>query len=116
MTDGPDGVRVTYRQGHWTRAMKADHCVATLPPHLMARIPHNLGAPVQNALQSSLRDAGLAWGVHEFNEALVAALDHPGAAAAWWAGDDPLAPARCADVPAAEQAAVFDELRPAAAC
>ncbi|MCK7494646.1 MAG: YkgJ family cysteine cluster protein [Comamonadaceae bacterium] len=58
-------------------------------------------ALVQNALRSPLRDAGLAWGVHEFNEALVAALDHPGAAAAWWAGIDPLAPARCADVPAA---------------
>ena len=25
---------------------QADYCVATLPPHLMARIPHNLGTPV----------------------------------------------------------------------
>ena len=73
-------------------------------------------ALVQGALQSALRDAGLAWGLYEFNEALVAAIDHPGAAAAWWGGGDPLAAARCDDVAADEQAAVFDALRPSAAC
>ncbi|MBK1616267.1 zinc/iron-chelating domain-containing protein [Rubrivivax gelatinosus] len=71
-------------------------------------------ALVQNALQSALREAGLAWELYEFNEALVTALDHPGPAAAWWAGEDPLAGARCDEVAVAEQQAVFDRLRPPA--
>ncbi|MDR6317232.1 flavin monoamine oxidase family protein [Actinoplanes couchii] len=45
-------VTVTYRQGGRTRALTADFCVATLPPHLMARVPHNLGAGVTSALSS----------------------------------------------------------------
>lgn len=43
---------MTYRQGGRTRAITADFCIATLPPHLMARIPHNLGADVTAALGS----------------------------------------------------------------
>jgi monoamine oxidase len=52
LEDRPGGVRVTYvRQGR-TRTVDADFCVAALPPHLMARVPHNLGAGVQAALGS----------------------------------------------------------------
>lgn len=84
-----------------------------------AEVPASAGhrqvrALVQGALQSSLRDAGLAWGVYEFNEALVTALDHPGPAAAWWAGDDPLAGARCDELAPGEQEQAFDRLRPPA--
>ena len=52
LTDRADGVEVTYRQQGRTRTIRADFCVAALPPHLMARIPHNLGAGVQAALAS----------------------------------------------------------------
>ncbi|WFE28782.1 FAD-dependent oxidoreductase [Solwaraspora sp. WMMD791] len=52
LVDGPDAVTVTYRQGGRVRRLTADFCVATLPPHLMARVPHNLGDPVRSALAS----------------------------------------------------------------
>jgi monoamine oxidase len=52
VTDLPDGVEVTYTQDGKNRAIRADFCVAAMPPHLMARIPHNLGADVQAALGS----------------------------------------------------------------
>jgi monoamine oxidase len=52
LQDRPDGVRVTYVQRGRTRTVDADFCVATLPPHLMARVPHNLGTGVQAALGS----------------------------------------------------------------
>jgi monoamine oxidase len=45
-------VEVTYRQGKHDRMIRADFCVATLPPHLMARVPHNLGTNVTAALAS----------------------------------------------------------------
>ncbi|WP_018654995.1 flavin monoamine oxidase family protein [Actinomadura flavalba] len=44
------GVRVEYRSGGRTRVAEADYCIATLPPHILAKIPHNLGASVQSAL------------------------------------------------------------------
>ncbi|MET0422719.1 MAG: flavin monoamine oxidase family protein [Actinoplanes sp.] len=50
VTDRPGGVEVVYRRSGRTQAITADFCVAALPPHLMARIPHNLGADVQAAL------------------------------------------------------------------
>ncbi|GGK73592.1 flavin monoamine oxidase [Mangrovihabitans endophyticus] len=45
-------VTVTYRRGGRVHALTADFCIAALPPHLMARIPHNLGAEVTAALGS----------------------------------------------------------------
>ncbi|MGX1480608.1 UNVERIFIED_CONTAM: monoamine oxidase [Streptomyces canus] len=45
-----DGVVVTYTQGGRTRAIKADYCIATLAPHVLAKTPHNLGTTVQTAL------------------------------------------------------------------
>ncbi|MEV4221326.1 FAD-dependent oxidoreductase [Nonomuraea sp. NPDC049725] len=47
ITDLPDGVEVAWAGG----SVKADYCVATLPPHLLAKIPHNLGEPVTAALR-----------------------------------------------------------------
>ncbi|NMO56922.1 flavin monoamine oxidase family protein [Actinoplanes sp. TBRC 11911] len=52
VTDQPGGVDVVYRQNGRTRSITGDFCVAALPPHLMARIPHNLGADVTAALNS----------------------------------------------------------------
>ncbi|GGL35137.1 flavin monoamine oxidase family protein [Planomonospora parontospora] len=52
--DLPDGVEVTYSGGPGGSggAVRADYCVATLPPHLLARVPHNLGARVTAALRT----------------------------------------------------------------
>jgi monoamine oxidase len=51
ITNGPDQVQVTYRDpGGRDRAITADYCIAAMPPHVMARIPHNLGSAVQGAL------------------------------------------------------------------
>jgi monoamine oxidase len=52
VTDGPGGVDVVYRQTGRMRSITADFCVATLPPHLLARIAHNLGTEVTAALSS----------------------------------------------------------------
>ncbi|WP_240197129.1 flavin monoamine oxidase family protein [Nonomuraea lactucae] len=48
ITNLADGVEVTWNGGQ----IKADYCVATLPPHVLARIPHNLGAQVTAALKT----------------------------------------------------------------
>ncbi len=50
VTDGPHGVRVAYTQNGRPGLVAADYCVAALPPHLLARIPHNLGTAVTAAL------------------------------------------------------------------
>jgi monoamine oxidase len=44
----PDGVEVTHQAG----TFRADYCIATLPPHLFARLPHNLGTSVTAALRT----------------------------------------------------------------
>jgi hypothetical protein len=73
-------------------------------------LPHlNLRGLVQNALQSALRSAGLAWGLYEMNHALVLALNGQDRQAAWAAGDDSLAPV-IADIDMAAMAATFDTL------
>ncbi|WP_246090087.1 flavin monoamine oxidase family protein [Nonomuraea deserti] len=43
-----DGVEVVWTGG----SVKADYCVAALPPHILAKIPHNLGAQVTTALKT----------------------------------------------------------------
>lgn len=48
ITNLPDGVEVTWDGGR----IKADYCIATLPPHLLAKIPHNLGEQVTAALRT----------------------------------------------------------------
>ncbi|AGL17793.1 flavin monoamine oxidase family protein [Actinoplanes sp. N902-109] len=52
VTDRPGGVQVTYTRGGRSHAITADFCIAALPPHLLARIPHNLGDAVTAALGS----------------------------------------------------------------
>jgi monoamine oxidase len=52
VTDLPDGVEVSYTLDGKARVIRADFCITAMPPHLMARIPHNLGADVQAALAS----------------------------------------------------------------
>lgn len=75
--------------------------------------PHHLmRAYVQNALQSALRDQGLAWAIYEFVPALALALDAE-AATAWTKGEDPLAESRADDVSLDEMAATFDALKAA---
>jgi monoamine oxidase len=51
ITDGPDQVGVKYRDPSGReRLLEADYCIATLPPNLLARLPHNLGPDVQRGL------------------------------------------------------------------
>jgi Fe-S-cluster containining protein len=85
-----------------------------------AQVPHSEGhrrlrGLVQNAMQSALRDAGLAWASYELNQALVQALDDAGSEPAWLAGQDVFARARVDEVNPTEMAQVFDLLKPGAA-
>lgn len=73
-------------------------------PHLVVR------SLVQNAMMSSLRSAGLAFGLYELNGGVALALSRPDCEARWIAGGDPLAPAAIPDFDAAEAAATFDAL------
>ncbi|MFC6081937.1 flavin monoamine oxidase family protein [Sphaerisporangium aureirubrum] len=51
ITDLPHGVEVEYQDKTGrTRKITADFCVAAMPPHILARTPHNLGPDVQAAL------------------------------------------------------------------
>ncbi|RAY12096.1 amino acid oxidase [Actinomadura craniellae] len=50
ITNLASGVKVEYVQHGRTRVVEADYCIATLPPQILAKIPHNLGASVQAAL------------------------------------------------------------------
>jgi monoamine oxidase len=55
ITDLADGVEVEYQEGNGrTRKIKADFCVAAMPPHILAKTPHNLGPDVQAALGTPL--------------------------------------------------------------
>jgi monoamine oxidase len=50
ITNLADGVKIEYTRDGRTRELEADYCIATLPPHILARIPGNLGASVRSAL------------------------------------------------------------------
>ncbi|MEV0674918.1 FAD-dependent oxidoreductase [Actinosynnema sp. NPDC050436] len=53
VTNREDGVEVAYRDAQGvTKVVHGDFCVASLPPHIMARIPHNLGPEVTAALST----------------------------------------------------------------
>lgn len=52
ITNSDDRVRVTYREFGDEQALDADYCIVTVPPGICSRIPHNLGATVQNALRA----------------------------------------------------------------
>ncbi|SDQ39429.1 flavin monoamine oxidase family protein [Thermostaphylospora chromogena] len=45
-----DGVEVSYRGPEGSGVVRADYCIATLPPHLLAKIPNDFGADVRAAL------------------------------------------------------------------
>ncbi|HUR09506.1 MAG TPA: flavin monoamine oxidase family protein [Nonomuraea sp.] len=51
ITNLQDGVEVEYQDRHGrTQKIKADLCVAAMPPHILAKTAHNLGVEVQAAL------------------------------------------------------------------
>lgn len=51
ITNHDDGVEVAYRDPHGVmRVERGDFCVAALPPHILARLRHNLGQEVSAAL------------------------------------------------------------------
>ncbi|MFJ5101685.1 flavin monoamine oxidase family protein [Streptomyces sp. NPDC088554] len=52
ITDTARGVTIAYTRGGTVRAIDADYCVAALPPNILARTGHNLGAEVQTALEA----------------------------------------------------------------
>jgi monoamine oxidase len=45
------GVEVTYQTGTRIRTLTADYAICTLPPHLAAKVPSNLPAPILEALK-----------------------------------------------------------------
>jgi monoamine oxidase len=57
ITNLPEGVEVEYAEGGKKRSIKADYCIATLPPHILAKVPHNLGASVQAALATPVPES-----------------------------------------------------------
>lgn len=107
-------VRPLACRGHASHDLKA--CVEAAAGRAL-QVPYSEGhrrvrSLVQNAMQSSLREAGLAWGVYELNRALLIALDDEHCEARWLGGEDVFAGAALNEVPAEEMAAAFDELRP----
>lgn len=78
-------------------------------PHMRVR------SLVQNALQSALRDAGVAWGNYELNQSLLMALDDASLEGRWLAGEDVLKAAQVEEVSAQEMAHTFDLLKVAVA-
>lgn len=74
-------------------------------PHMTAR------SLVQNALQSALRDEGVAWAIYELNHALSIALTDPEAESSWLAGEDVFASAMITEVSLDEMAQTFDAIK-----
>lgn len=73
-------------------------------PHMTVR------SLVQNAMQSALRDAGLAFGVYELNHAVLLALRDQSACRAWLSGTDVFAPALVSEISAEEMATTYDAI------
>ncbi|WP_327639628.1 FAD-dependent oxidoreductase [Kribbella sp. NBC_00482] len=51
LTNTGNGVQVTYKTGSRTKMITADFAICTLPPHLAAKVPSNLPAPIVEALK-----------------------------------------------------------------
>lgn len=66
---------------------------------------------VQNALQSAMRDAGLAWGLYDLVAALKIALARPDCEAEFTRGGDPFAAVALDAVSREEMASTFDRLK-----
>ena len=54
ITNLPDGVEVVTEGAGGAQTHRADYCVATLPPHLLARVESNLDAGVRTALSRAV--------------------------------------------------------------
>jgi Fe-S-cluster containining protein len=107
-------VRPLACRGHASHDMNA--CIEAAAGRAL-QVPYSEGhrrvrSLVQNAMQSSLREAGLAWGVYELNRALLLALDDNESEARWLRGEDMFAAAVLNEVSVEEMAAAFDQLRP----
>lgn len=102
-------VRPLACRGHASYAVRA--CVeaaagrsAEIPysaPHMTVR------SLVQNAMQSALRDAGLAFGLYELNQAVCIALQDETCCQAWLSGVDVFAPAVVGELSAEEMAHTY---------
>lgn len=66
---------------------------------------------IQNALQSTFRDAGYAWGIYELNQALTIAMNDESCQKRWIAGQDVFKPARITDVSEVEMADIYDRIK-----
>ncbi len=73
-------------------------------PHMTVR------SLVQNAMQSALRDAGLAFGLYELNHAVCIALNDEACCQAWLSGEDGFAPAAVTELGAEEMAHAYDAI------
>jgi len=74
------------------------------PAHLTVR------SLIQNAMQSALRDAGLAWGLYELNQAVCLALGNPGCEQDWLDGGDIFSAAQVDEVSPEEMAQTYDAI------
>ncbi|MBS1212473.1 MAG: hypothetical protein H6R26_1089 [Proteobacteria bacterium] len=73
-------------------------------PHMTVR------SLVQNAMQSALRDAGLAFGLYELNHAVSIALRGETCCQAWLEGEDVFAPAAVIEISAEEMAHTYEAI------
>ncbi|QJD29182.1 YkgJ family cysteine cluster protein [Methylococcus geothermalis] len=114
-----DGVCLIYQvrplacRGHASYDVRA--CVeaaAGLTGEIPYSAPHRVvRSLVQNAMQSSLRDAGLAFGLYELNHAVCIALQNDTCCEQWLAGADVFAAAAINEPSAEEMARTFDAIR-----
>lgn len=74
-------------------------------PHMTVR------SLVQNAMQSSLHEAGLAFGLYELNHAVCIALQNEACCEEWLSGADVFAPAAVTELSADEMAQTYDAIR-----
>ncbi|MDD2768318.1 MAG: YkgJ family cysteine cluster protein [Methylococcus sp.] len=74
-------------------------------PHLTVR------SLVQNAMQSSLRDAGLAFGLYELNHAVCIALQNDTCCEEWLSGADVFAAASVTELSTEEMEQTYDAIR-----
>jgi Fe-S-cluster containining protein len=73
-------------------------------PHMTVR------GLVQNAMQSALRDAGLAFGLYELNQAVCLALQDEACCQAWLSGVDVFGPAAVNELSTEEMAHTYDAI------
>jgi Fe-S-cluster containining protein len=75
-------------------------------------IPHmTVRSLIQNALQSALRDAGLAWGSYELNQSVRTAFAEEDCFSAWLEGIDVFERARATEVSLSELESTYDAVK-----